>query len=80
MDPALNRLFRLYGLQHDPIGPLTEHHGRRRPYYVNVTSMLDRMYKDHNQIWELLTDYGRVRPKFAEHVESISAICVPSDP
>lgn len=63
MEPALNRLLGLYGLQLDPVGPLTEHHGKRRPYYINLTSMLDRMYKDHNQIWELVTDYGRVRPE-----------------
>lgn len=62
MDPALNRLLGLYGLQHDPIGPITEHHGQRRPYHVDVMSMLDRMYETHKPIWELLTDYGRVRP------------------
>jgi N-acyl amino acid synthase of PEP-CTERM/exosortase system len=62
MDPALNRLLGLSGLQHDPIGPITEHHGQRRPYHVDVTSMLDRMYENHKQIWELLTDYGRVKP------------------
>ena len=67
MEPALNRLLGLYGLQLDPIGPLTEHHGKRRPYYVNLTSMLDRMYKEHNHIWELVTDYGRVRSQLAEH-------------
>jgi N-acyl amino acid synthase of PEP-CTERM/exosortase system len=62
MDPALNRLLSHYGLQHDPIGPIAEHHGPRRPYHLDLTSMLDRMYVDNLHIWELLTDCGRVRP------------------
>jgi N-acyl amino acid synthase of PEP-CTERM/exosortase system len=62
MDPALNRLLSLYGLQHDPVGPVTEYYGQRRPYYADLNNMLDRMYESHNEIWELLTDFGRVRP------------------
>jgi N-acyl amino acid synthase of PEP-CTERM/exosortase system len=80
MDPALNRLLGLYGLQHHPIGPITEHHGQRRPYHVDVTNMLDRMYETHKQIWELLTDYGRVRPMRDPATRSpVSAISVPSN-
>jgi N-acyl amino acid synthase of PEP-CTERM/exosortase system len=63
MDPALNRLLSAYGLQHDSIGPLTEYYGQRGPYYANLTHMLDRMNKKHKDIWELVTDYGRVVPK-----------------
>ena len=63
MDPALNRLLSLYGLQHDSIGPLTEYYGQRGPYYANLNHMLDRMNKKHKDIWELVTDYGRVIPK-----------------
>lgn len=66
MDPALNRLLSLYGLQHDAVGPIAEYHGQRRPYHVDLSSMLDRMHKDHNQIWELITDYGRVVPMCPE--------------
>lgn len=62
MDPALNRLLGHYGLQHDPIGPIAEHHGPRRPYHLDLPSMLDRMYVNNRHIWELLTDYGRVGP------------------
>jgi len=63
MDPTLNRLLSLYGLQHDSIGPLAEYYGQRGPYYANLTHMLDRMNKEHKDIWELVTDYGRVIPK-----------------
>lgn len=68
MEPALNRLLGLYGLQLDPVGPITDHHGLRRPYYVDLVKMLDRMYKDHNQFWELVTEYGKVRPMPSERV------------
>ena len=70
MDPALNRLLSHYGLQHDPIGPIAEHHGPRRPYHLDLTSMLDRMYINHKQIWELLTDYGKVRPMSGSPAQS----------
>ncbi len=66
MDPALNRLLSLYGLQHEPIGPITEYYGQRRPYYTDLISMLDKMYLSHKQIWELLTDFGRIKPASAE--------------
>ena len=62
MDPALNRLLSLYGLQHDPVGPLAEYHGSRRPYHYDLSIMLDKMRINHNQIWELLTDYGHIVP------------------
>ncbi len=62
MEPALNRLLGIYGLQLDPVGPVTDHHGPRRPYYVDLIKMLDRMHLNHNQFWELVTDFGKVTP------------------
>jgi N-acyl amino acid synthase of PEP-CTERM/exosortase system len=62
MEPALNRLLGIYGLQLDPVGPVTDHHGPRRPYYVDLIKMLDRMHLNHNQFWELVTDFGKVKP------------------
>jgi N-acyl amino acid synthase of PEP-CTERM/exosortase system len=70
MDPALNRLLCPFGLQHDSIGPITEYHGQRRPYHVDLDLMLSRMYKNHNQIWELITDHGRVIPMCPEEVRA----------
>lgn len=62
MEPALNRLLSLYGLHLDPVGPLIDHHGLRRPYYADFPRMLDRMHKNHRQFWELVTDGGKVQP------------------
>ena len=61
MDPSLNRLLGPFGLQFDPVGPMTNHHGPRRPYYIDLLKMLDRTYVNHNHIWELITDHGKVR-------------------
>lgn len=62
MDPALNRLLGFYGMQLNPIGPLADFHGMRRPYYVCVLDVLDRMHQNHRDIWELVTDNGKVWP------------------
>lgn len=61
MDPSLNRLLGPFGLQFDPIGPLSDYHGLRRPYYIDLLKMLDRTYVNHSHIWELITDYGKVQ-------------------
>lgn len=66
MEPALNRLLGLYGLELDPAGPIVEHHGQRQPYYVDLTKMLDRMHQKHIQFWELVTDFGRIKPIASE--------------
>ncbi|SFI96833.1 PEP-CTERM/exosortase system-associated acyltransferase [Nitrosomonas sp. Nm34] len=73
MNPALNRLLNFYGMQFDPIGPLVNHHGLRRPYYVCLLDVLERMYTNHREIWELVTDNGRIWPAKLEHLKIISA-------
>ncbi len=66
MDPSLNRLITPYGLGFEPIGPLTEYHGQRLPYYIDLNKALNRLYIHHRMVWELLTDYGRVWPPALE--------------
>ncbi|MEK7843939.1 MAG: PEP-CTERM/exosortase system-associated acyltransferase [Pseudomonadota bacterium] len=69
MEPALNRLLGLYQLQLDPVGPLTDYHGPRRPYYAEISKVLDRLHTNNHPVWELVTDQGRVQP--------FSAACTP---
>lgn len=57
-EPALNKLMSFYGLNFDPIGPPVNYHGMRRPYYVKVEDVLNRMYKEHHDAWEVVTDCG----------------------
>lgn len=58
MDPALNRLLGFYGLNFNPIGPLVDYHGFRRSYYVKVEDVLEKMYKNHYDAWEVVTECG----------------------
>lgn len=62
MDPALNRLLGFYGLELSPIGPLVDYHGQRRSYFANVEDVLNRMYKEHYDAWEVVTDCGKYNP------------------
>jgi len=57
-DPALNKLMSFYGLNFNPIGPPVNYHGIRRPYYVKVEDALERMYNEHRDAWEVVTDCG----------------------
>lgn len=75
MDPALNRLLGFYGMQLNPIGPLVDFHGVRRPYYVCVLDVLERMHQDHYDIWELVTDNGKIWP-----ADLASIRCLQLDP
>ena len=69
MEPSLNRLLGLYQLQLDPIGPLVDYHGPRRPYYAEISKVLDRLQTNNRPIWELVTDQGKVQP--------LSPVCTP---
>nr|WP_281720629.1 PEP-CTERM/exosortase system-associated acyltransferase [Nitrosomonas nitrosa] len=62
MDPVLNRLLGFYGMQLNPIGPLVNYYGKRRPYYVCILDVLERMYQNHRDIWELVTNSGQIWP------------------
>lgn len=66
MDPSLNRLLGLYGMQLDPVGPLVEYHGQRRPYFVDLIKVFNRTYTNHRMVWELITDNGRIWPAALE--------------
>lgn len=62
VEPALDRLIRKLGIYFQPIGPLIEHHGRRRAHYRNIAALLDDVYDRKPEIWEVLTDGGALWP------------------
>lgn len=62
MEPTLNRLLGFYGLQLNPVGPSTDYHGLRSPYYVCLLDVLDRIHHNQRAIWELVTDHGNIWP------------------
>ncbi len=59
MEPALNRLFGYYGLDLNPIGPVVQHYGLRRPYFGELSKILDRMKQSHYNAWEVVTEHGK---------------------
>jgi len=59
MDPALNRLLSYFGADLNPVGPLIDYHGLRRPYFIKVVDAVDKMYSKDHDAWELATDYGK---------------------
>ena len=69
MDPALNRLLISYGSQLNPVGPLIDYYGMRRPYHIKLVDVLSRMYHHHHDIWELVTDFGAACPYSMSYVQ-----------
>ncbi len=62
MDLPLNRLLSFDGLDFIPIGPPVNYHGMRRPFFVKVKDVLQRMYAEHHDAWEVMTDCGKYDP------------------
>jgi N-acyl amino acid synthase of PEP-CTERM/exosortase system len=58
MEPSLNTSLSRYGLQLQPIGPMGNYHGLRRPYLGVVDEVLAATYFKNRAVWELLTDEG----------------------
>lgn len=69
MDPALNRLLSLFGSHLNPVGPFVNYHGLRLPYHVKLIDVLSRMYHQHHDVWELVTDYGEACPYSMSYIQ-----------
>lgn len=68
VEPALDRLIRKLGIYFTPVGPLIEHHGRRRAHYRRIGDLLDQVHAQRPEIWEVLTDAGKLWPRPGEPV------------
>ena len=65
MEPRLLRLLRSTAVHFQPVGPLVEYHGMRQPAYANIDSLLSRGKYEQPQIWDFITDGGRLhRPEY----------------
>ncbi len=60
MDPSLHRLLSHFHLQLQPIGPIFDHHGPRRPHFDSIKNVMDSAYHRRRNVWELVTDGGRL--------------------
>jgi len=62
MAPAQLRLLKRFGVEFDHVGPLMEHHGRRRPAFTEAASLIEGIRKRRPDVWSLVTDDGRFLP------------------
>src|SRR3954454_25022818 len=62
MEPALLRLLTRLGIHFNPLGSLVEYHGRRQPCWVDLDVMLARVHAERPDVWEVITDGGRLWP------------------
>jgi N-acyl amino acid synthase of PEP-CTERM/exosortase system len=62
MEPALLRLLGRYGIHFRALGPLVDHHGWRQPCWIAVRPMLQQVYADRRDVWEVITDRGESLP------------------
>jgi N-acyl amino acid synthase of PEP-CTERM/exosortase system len=60
MEPALLRLLARFGIHFEPIGPLVDYHGWRQPCYAQVRSLMERIERERPDIWQIITDRGRL--------------------
>lgn len=59
MEPPLLRLLSRLGIHFQNIGPLVDYHGRRQPCYIPLDTLLQRVYAERPDVWDILTDGGR---------------------
>lgn len=61
MEPSLLRMLRACGIYFEPIGTLVQYHGWRQPCFAHIPTLLDGIEVHRPDIWEVITDYGRLR-------------------
>lgn len=59
MEPALIRLLAKLGIYFKPTGSLINYHGMRQPCYIEFSELLQRVYSEQPQVWEVLTNRGQ---------------------
>jgi len=58
MEPALVRFFTTLGIKFIAIGPLADYHGKRRPYTIKVSDLLEGSFEKNKDNWDLITNRG----------------------
>lgn len=62
MELALDRHLRRYAAHLKPIGSPVDYCGVRRPHFDTADHVLTQMFRKHRDIWDLVTDHGKVWP------------------
>lgn len=72
MEPALLRMLRHLGIHFVHIGPVVDYHGRRQPCFCEIETLLATTWKKRPDVWEVLTDGGRLRPYPVAHTQIVN--------
>ena len=59
MEPPLARFFLSLGIYFVPIGPLANYHGKRRPYIIKMSDLLDGVAKKDMDYWNMMSNMGQ---------------------
>lgn len=59
MEPSLLRLLRRFGIGFCHVGQLVEYHGRRKPVFTDMPTLLEGIRRDRPDVWAFITDSGR---------------------
>jgi len=62
MEPSLDKRLRQLGLHLEPVGPLVDYHGQRRPYLGVIDDVIDALHFNNRDIWSFITEQGKVWP------------------
>ena len=62
MEPFLLRMLRKLGIHFHKLGPEVEYHGHRQPCYSDLDELLTRIWLERRDVWELITDDGKLWP------------------
>ena len=62
MEPALLRMLRGLGIHWEKLGPVVDYHGRRQPCFCDLDQLLATTWDEHPEVWEVMTDEGRIWP------------------
>ena len=60
MEPTLLRLLGRFGIHFSPIGTMVDYHGLRQPCHAEISTLLNRVRKERVDVWEIITDNGRL--------------------
>ena len=66
MEPKLLRMLASMGIRFTSIGSLVMHHGLRQPCYCYIPTMLEEVFRDHPEYWEVLTNGGALNAQLEE--------------
>lgn len=67
MEPSLLRLLSRFGVRFENLGGLVDYYGMRQPCFADIRKMSAFMLKNRPDVWDLLTDKGRICDVQGEH-------------